>query len=48
MAQYVYIYVNHAHLNNWNAWSCYFTTAVFKWLLQWSDGLYSASLLLLG
>ena len=30
MAQYVYVYVNHTHLDNWSAPSCYFTTAVLN------------------
>ena len=30
MAQYTYIYVNHTHLNNQRAPSCYFTTAVLN------------------
>ena len=30
MARYVYVYVNHTHLDNWSAPSCYFTTAVLN------------------
>ena len=30
MARYAYIYVNHTHLNNCSAPSCYFTTAVLN------------------
>ena len=28
MAHYVYVYINHTHLYNWSASSCYLTTAV--------------------
>ena len=30
MARYAYVYVNHTHLDNWSAPSCYFTTAVLN------------------
>ena len=30
MAQYTYVYVNHTHLDNWSALSCYFTAAVLN------------------
>ena len=30
MARYVYIYINHTHLDNCSALSCYFTTAVLN------------------
>ena len=30
MARYAYVYVNHTHLYNWSAPSCYFTTAVLN------------------
>ena len=30
MAQYAYVYVNHTHLQNWSASSCYLTTAVLN------------------
>ena len=40
MAQYTYVYVNHTHLYNWSPAPYY---SCFKWLLQWSNNLYSAT-----
>ena len=42
MARYAYVYLNHTHLYNWSAPSCYFTKAALI-DLQWSNSLYSAS-----
>ena len=30
MAQYVYVYINHSHLQNWYVSSCYLTTAALN------------------
>ena len=44
MTQYVYVHVNHGHLIT----EALCIVTCFKQLLQWIDGLYSISLLLLG